>query len=264
MAFFLKKSTLKGRTYLSIVESYYSPQKHGGAHRTYKSLASVEAWKAKGIDDPIAYFQKEVDELNKNNKNKNSLKISDHSPELYLGYFPFISMMNKMDIKKMTALAMFSVIALTIFTAESMIGPIVPIPGIKLGLANIVTLLVLVLYGPKEALFVLIVRILLGSMFGGQMISFFYSLSGGVLCWLVMSLISALLKKKFLVLISMCGAAAHNIGQILAAIVITQSISVVAYFPVLMLSAMITGCFTGLAAQVCSKRLQKILKIYFE
>ena len=72
MAFFLKKSTLKGRTYLSIVESYYSPQKHGGAHRTYKSLASVETWKAKGIDDPIAYFQKEVDELNKNNKNNNS------------------------------------------------------------------------------------------------------------------------------------------------------------------------------------------------
>ena len=104
-AFFLKKSTLKGRSYLSIVESYYSPQKHGGAHRTYKSLASVETWKAKGIDDPIAYFQKEVDELNKNNKNKNSLKISDHYPELYLGYFPIISMMNKqrghfMKIKK--------------------------------------------------------------------------------------------------------------------------------------------------------------------
>ena len=165
---------------------------------------------------------------------------------------------NKMDIKKMAALAMFSVIALTIFMVESMIGPIVPIPGIKLGLANIVTLLVLVLYGPKEALFVLIVRILLGSIFGGQMISFFYSLSGGVLCWLVMSLINALLNKKFLVLTSMCGAAVHNIGQILAAIVITQSISVIAYLPVLMVSAMITGCFTGLAAQVSAKRLKKI------
>jgi len=78
-----------------------------------------------------------------------------------------------------------------------------------------------------------------------------------------MSLISALLKKKFLVLISMCGAAAHNIGQILAAIVITHSISVVAYLPVLMLSAMITGCFTGLAAQVSAKRLQKILRVRF-
>ncbi len=170
---------------------------------------------------------------------------------------------NRMDIKKMTVLAMFSVIALTIFTAESMIGTIVPIPGIKLGLANIVTLLVLYLYGPKEALFVLIVRIILGSIFGGQMISFFYSLSGGILCWLVMSVINALLRKKFLVLTSMCGAAAHNIGQIATAIVITQSMSVIAYLPILMVSAMITGCFTGLAAQVSAKRLQKILKIYF-
>lgn len=100
MAYFLKKSNLKGRTYLSIVESYYSPDKHGGAHRTFKSLASVETWKAKGIDDPIAYFQKEVDELNKMNANKNALKISDKSPVLYLGYFPFVSMMKKMNIKK--------------------------------------------------------------------------------------------------------------------------------------------------------------------
>lgn len=170
---------------------------------------------------------------------------------------------NKMDIKKMTALAMFSVIALTIFMLESTIGPIVPIPGIKLGLANIVTLLVLVLYGPKEALFVLIIRILLGSMFGGQMISFFYSLAGGLLCWLIMSVINAFLHEKFLVMTSMCGAAAHNVGQILAAIVITQSISVIAYLPVLMVSALITGCFTGLAAQAASGRLQKLKNIYF-
>ena len=64
MAYFLKKSTLKGRTYLSIVESFYSHDKRGAAHRTYKSLASVETWKSKGIEDPVAYFQKEVDELN--------------------------------------------------------------------------------------------------------------------------------------------------------------------------------------------------------
>lgn len=100
MSYFLKKAKLKGRTYLSIVESYYSPEKHGGAHRTYKSLSSVETWKAKGIDDPIAYFQKEVDKLNKANENKNTRKISDCSPERYLGYFPFMSIMNKMKIKK--------------------------------------------------------------------------------------------------------------------------------------------------------------------
>ena len=100
MAFSLKNLLLKVVPIFPSLKVITPLKKHGGAHRTYKSLASVETWKAKGIDDPIAYFQKEVDELNKNNKNKNSLKISDHSPELYLGYFPFISMMNKMDIKK--------------------------------------------------------------------------------------------------------------------------------------------------------------------
>lgn len=99
MAYFLKKTPLKGRTYLSIVESYYSHDKRGTAHRIYKSLASVETWIKKGIDDPIAHFQKEVDELNRLKGNDKSPKISDISPELYLGYFPFASLLNKMDVK---------------------------------------------------------------------------------------------------------------------------------------------------------------------
>lgn len=70
MAYFLKKAKLKGRTYLSIVESYYSHEKRGAAHRTYKSLSSVETWKAKGIDDPVAHFQKEVDKLNEEARDK--------------------------------------------------------------------------------------------------------------------------------------------------------------------------------------------------
>ena len=100
MAYFLKQSHLKGRTYLSIVESFYSPEKHGSAHRTYKSLASVETWKKKGIDDPVAHFQKEVDELNAAHKIKKELQISDESPEVYLGYFPYASLLKCMDIKK--------------------------------------------------------------------------------------------------------------------------------------------------------------------
>lgn len=99
MAYFLKKTPLKGRTYLSIVESYYSHDKRNSAHRVYKSLASVETWIKKGIEDPIAHFQKEVDELNRLKTNDKSLKISDVSPELYLGYFPFASLIKKMDVK---------------------------------------------------------------------------------------------------------------------------------------------------------------------
>lgn len=90
MAYFLKKAKLKGRTYLSIVESYYSHEKRGAAHRTYKSLSSVETWKAKGIDDPVAHFQKEVDKLNEEAKDKKVIKISDRTPKMSLGYFPFV------------------------------------------------------------------------------------------------------------------------------------------------------------------------------
>lgn len=100
MAYFLKKAMLKGRTYLSICESFYHPQKKGTAHRTYKSLGSVETWKKNGIEDPIAHFQKEVDALNQEKAKKGVIKISDKSPNLYMGYFPLKFILDKLHIKK--------------------------------------------------------------------------------------------------------------------------------------------------------------------
>lgn len=100
MAYFLKKATLKGRTYLSICESFYHPQKKGTAHKTYKSLGSVETHKQNGIDDPVAYFQKEVDELNYEKSQTGVRKISSVSPIHYLGYFPLKNILDKLKIKK--------------------------------------------------------------------------------------------------------------------------------------------------------------------
>ena len=100
MAFYLKKTRLKGRTYLSIDESFYSHEKKGTAHRCYKSLGSVETWMGNGISDPIAHFQKEVDSLNQERSQENVRKISDVSPILYLGYFPFKAIMEKLHIRK--------------------------------------------------------------------------------------------------------------------------------------------------------------------
>jgi len=100
MAYYLKKTKLKGRTYLSIDESFYSHDKKGTAHRCFKSLGSVETWKEKGIEDPISHFQKEVDALNQEKSKKGVRKISDKSPNLYLGYFPFKSILDKLNIKK--------------------------------------------------------------------------------------------------------------------------------------------------------------------
>ncbi len=100
MAFYLKKTKLKGRTYLSIDESFYSHEKKGTAHKCYKSLGSVETWMEKGISDPISYFQKEVDSLNQEKVDAGIRKISDVSPIRYLGYFPLKSILEKMQVKK--------------------------------------------------------------------------------------------------------------------------------------------------------------------
>ena len=100
MAYFLKKTTLKGRTYISICESFYSHEKKGTAHKTYKSLGSVETWKDNGMEDPISFFQDEVDKLNQERSQMNIRKISDVSPILYLGYFPFKAILEKLHIKK--------------------------------------------------------------------------------------------------------------------------------------------------------------------
>jgi transposase len=100
MAYYLKKTKLKGRTYLSIDESFYSHDRKGTAHKCFKSLGSVETWKEKGIEDPIAHFQKEVDALNQERAAAGVRKISDKSPNLYMGYFPFKSILDKLHIKK--------------------------------------------------------------------------------------------------------------------------------------------------------------------
>ncbi|MDR3596487.1 IS1634 family transposase [Clostridium sp.] len=100
MAYFLKKTTLKNRTYLAIYESFYNHDKKGTAHKCYKSLGSIETHLKNGIENPIAHFQKEVDDLNKIKNEDGIRKISDKSPILYLGYFLLKSILDRLNIKK--------------------------------------------------------------------------------------------------------------------------------------------------------------------
>ena len=90
--------------------------------------------------------------------------------------------------KRLAVLAMFTAIALTIFVAEAQIPPVVPIPGVKLGLANIVTLIAMALLGRRQAGEILLVRIVLGSVFTGGVSAMLFSIAGGVLAYLVMCL----------------------------------------------------------------------------
>lgn len=104
MAYFLKKTRLKGRTYLSIVESFYDGNKKGTAHKIYKSLSSVETLMKNGMEDPIAYYQAEVDKLNKERELKQVELISKESPIRYLGYFLAKAVLDKLDVQKVFSL----------------------------------------------------------------------------------------------------------------------------------------------------------------
>ena len=162
-----------------------------------------------------------------------------------------------MKIKKLTSLAMLTAAALIIFVIESGIPPLTPIPGIKMGLANVITLVVLAIYGGREAFAVLIIRILLGGLFAGTAISLIYSLAGGILSFIVMVILIKRMGEKLLWVISVFGAVAHNAGQLAAAVLLTSSFEILWYAPVLVISGIVTGAFTGAAASAVLKRIRK-------
>lgn len=159
-------------------------------------------------------------------------------------------------IKTMTRLALFIAIALTIFVLENQIPIPIAIPGVKLGLANIVTLYLINQYSPKQALFVLIARIVLGSIFAGQMMSFLYSLVGGLLSLLIMSLINHIQKRKNVWFTSILGGISHNIGQFIVAMLVMKSSTIMYYFAPLGICGIVTGLFTGLVVQMFISKMK--------
>lgn len=160
--------------------------------------------------------------------------------------------------RRLTLLALLTAIALTIFMVEAQIPAPVAIPGIKLGLANIVTVYAVFLLGPADALLILCARVFLGAVFSGQMMTLLYSAGGGLLAWLVMVLLRAVLTQNHIWLCSPVAAVFHNLGQLLVAAGVMKTWAVMAYFPWLLLSGIITGLFTGLAAQFLIQHLNKL------
>ncbi len=160
-------------------------------------------------------------------------------------------------INRLTRMGLLTALALIIFMVEAQIPPLVPVPGVKLGLANIITVYAIFTLGPRDTLLILLSRIFLGSVFSGQMMTFFYSLSGGILCYLVMLLMRKLVTRRQIWVCSVMGAIAHNIGQIIAAILLARTPALIVYLPVLLLSGLLSGAFTGLCAQLVVDRLHQ-------
>lgn len=165
--------------------------------------------------------------------------------------------MNK-KLKRMTTLAMLVATAMILSFVESQIPPIVPIPGVKLGLANAATIFALYKLGAPEAITVSLVRVSLSSMLFGSVTSFAYAIAGALLSFGIMFLLKQLrIFAKFTV--SIVGAVAHNIAQIGVAMLILQTEVVIYYLPALMISAILTGAAIGALAAVLLKKTEKLI-----
>ena len=169
-----------------------------------------------------------------------------------------------MKTRKITLLALLTAIALTIFMVEAQIPALVPIPGIKLGLANIVTVFAVFALGPKDACLVLAARIFLGAVFAGNFSTILYSASGGALAILVTIGLRKILKDNQLWAAGCLGAIAHSVGQMIAAIAITRTAGLLVYLPVMIVISIFTGLFTGLCAQFLVKRGGTLWKTFFK
>ena len=161
-----------------------------------------------------------------------------------------------MKTKKLTLLALLAAIALTIFMLEAQIPSPVPIPGVKLGLANIVTVFTVFVLGPKEGAAVLAVRVFLGAVFAGNFSTILYSAAGGVCAIGVTIALRKILTKKQLWVAGCLGAVAHSVGQMAMAIALTGTVSLAVYLPVMI----VISILTGLCAQFLVNR-EKLWKI---
>lgn len=159
--------------------------------------------------------------------------------------------------KKIAFMGIFSSLALVAGYLERLIPVTIPVPGIKLGLANVIVLLTIYYMGTKEAFGVMMIKIVVTALLFSGLSGFFYSLSGGLLSFGVM-----LIGKKsgvFSVIgVSILGGVFHNIGQITLAALIVSNAGLLYYCPVLIIAGIVTGGITGLIAHYVLESIHKI------
>lgn len=141
----------------------------------------------------------------------------------------------------------FLALALVCSYVESLIPISFGIPGVKLGLTNIVVILMLYTIGAKDAILISVLRIILAGFMFGNAFSIIYSLAGGILSFVVMLLLKNTGKLKILS-ISTAGGISHNVGQLIVAALVVENYNILFYVPVLIIAGIITGFLIGLVA----------------
>lgn len=173
-------------------------------------------------------------------------------------------MQNNNRISKKPSLALASVFltaALAVGIAERWIPFDFAVPGVKLGLSNSVILTALYLFRTRDALKIALLKCVLTALLSGAGVSFFYSISGTLISFAVMSVAVRFSESRFSHIgVSVLGAIAHNIGQIIASAVIMRSFYVVSYLPVLIISGVITGVIVGAVVKGLLKAMKNFYK----
>lgn len=151
----------------------------------------------------------------------------------------------------------FTALALIFSYVEVLIPIQFGVPGIKLGLANLLIVIMLYKCGPKEALLLSVVRIILSGFIFGNMFSILYSLAGGILSLAVMALLKS--RGSFSVMgVSIAGGVSHNLGQLAVAMAVVATYRVGYYFPVLLIAGLLTGMLIGIISNEVLKRIRNI------
>lgn len=164
----------------------------------------------------------------------------------------------KLTTKQLTLCALLTAMALALSYLETLfpLSLAIPVPGVKLGLGNIVTLFALYALGPGQALLILLARCFLGSLFAGNLNALAFSLLGGLCAMGTMVFLS---RRPGLSVygVSIGGAAAHNCGQTAAAVLTLGSAAPLYYLPVLLAVSLLTGGLTGLACACLFRGLRR-------
>ena len=158
---------------------------------------------------------------------------------------------------KVAYFGVFTALALIFSYVESLIPIHLGIPGVKLGLANLIIVIALYRMSIKETYILSIVRIVLAGFMFGNLFAILYSLAGGLLSLSTMCVLKK--TEKFSVFgISMAGGVFHNIGQLVMAVIVLESVSVGYYFPMLLISGLVTGFVIGVISNEMMKRLKML------
>lgn len=165
--------------------------------------------------------------------------------------------MKKTTAGRVAYYGIFVALAFVFSFVEVLVPISLGIPGIKLGLANIVVLTAIYAMGPRDAFFISCVRIVLVGFTFGNMASLLYSLAGGMLSWLVMCLLKKI-KGFSMIGVSLGGGISHNLGQIFVAALMLKTTSVIYYLPVLLIAGTLTGVLIGVLGGILLKTQLKL------